>query len=954
MIDKEILKSSEYKKIRYITDVDVSVDRFENNFLNTYANLLPKETAVDKAFLIKNVLPLYLAKGTERSFKYLFRLLFDENVEVKYLRDNILRASDGKWIKENCLNVDATTIKSVYVGDNKTKTFNILGNYFQENIQVYVNGVLVTTGFDLHTSYKKIIFNSPPATNSRVEIFYTTVNKEIFTNRKITGLISGATALVEKTSFQLINGRLALKLFVDKKTIDGKFSIGEKIKTDLFVNNVLVDVVFESISEINYIKILDGGANYNIGDPVTVVSSGSKEDAYAVVEKVFFPTIEELNVEDGGAGFQVGQNVLINGISEPTVNIKVVAVNNQRTISVFTVYSDVISDIDYANTTLSSINFGLSIPNINLSSNINSSFSDISYTNIGEIAIIEINKVEIPIENDPTIDVLPSTVVIPNVGYTSTNTTVSIDTYGTLGKIVVHNGGANYNVGDEIVFTKKSGCLGIGAEAEVFRINSAGSIVEVMFVPSKISGTANVSIISSNVQVVGTGTKFLNELKSGDRIMIDRQERIVDQIFSNTSLTVTNGFKRSFTNKPVRFYGRYLVGGQGYSQNKLPTINVTSTFGTNANLEVTTILGMGDKIIGETTPYNGKKLKQIEKIKVLNPGAGFISIPEINLTQYGSGNAKAEGVLFPTFQAYEGRWLTTDSIISSSDRRLQGLNYYIDYSYLLVSPIQLVKYDSVVKNLLHPAGYIGYSQVIKQNTFTSANVSVESFTQIFPADFIYNTFPIGVGNTSILSSDTIKEFESNVSFNPLQINNFGLSIKNNKVLSSKIAKQFGIKGGISDATFVGTLSKNLPISVANSHVLYSENTNSFGVQTNEYILNVVTLPIQIDSTYGAVSENAYQFGVEVVSYDLNVFTLPIEISNTYALLSGNTNEFGLNTANSYIFYSKNTSNFDANLDVLVIAWELMANNVANVPISTNTTSYIAYAQNTANISIVLT
>ena len=59
------------KDLRYISDVDQSIDDFEESFFNSYAELVPRNVQVDKAILIKNVLPIYLSKGSEASFKLL-------------------------------------------------------------------------------------------------------------------------------------------------------------------------------------------------------------------------------------------------------------------------------------------------------------------------------------------------------------------------------------------------------------------------------------------------------------------------------------------------------------------------------------------------------------------------------------------------------------------------------------------------------------------------------------------------------------------------------------------------------------------------------------------------------------------------------------------------------------------------------------------------------------------
>ena len=106
---------SKSKDLRYITDVDTSIDDFEDSFFNTFASLVPRTTEVDKAFLIKNVLPLYLAKGNEKSFKLLFRMLFNDEVDIIFPKNNVLRPSDGKWTVDNVLKVQTNKIGRAHV-----------------------------------------------------------------------------------------------------------------------------------------------------------------------------------------------------------------------------------------------------------------------------------------------------------------------------------------------------------------------------------------------------------------------------------------------------------------------------------------------------------------------------------------------------------------------------------------------------------------------------------------------------------------------------------------------------------------------------------------------------------------------------------------------------------------------------------------------------------------------
>ena len=133
------------KDLRYISDVDESIADFENNFFNTYATLLPKDVQVDKAFLIKNVLPLYLAKGNEKSFKLLFRMLFNDEVDIILPKNAVLRLSDGKWTVDNILKVE-DNIRTVSIANGTQTYFRTAQEVGQGEVDVYVNGVLKTFG----------------------------------------------------------------------------------------------------------------------------------------------------------------------------------------------------------------------------------------------------------------------------------------------------------------------------------------------------------------------------------------------------------------------------------------------------------------------------------------------------------------------------------------------------------------------------------------------------------------------------------------------------------------------------------------------------------------------------------------------------------------------------------------------------------------------------------------
>jgi len=80
-------------------DVDKTISGFLTKFRNSFLTSIPDtlDGDVNKRNLIKNIKSLYQAKGTKRASEIFFKLLFNEQAEIRYPKDNILRVSDGKW-----------------------------------------------------------------------------------------------------------------------------------------------------------------------------------------------------------------------------------------------------------------------------------------------------------------------------------------------------------------------------------------------------------------------------------------------------------------------------------------------------------------------------------------------------------------------------------------------------------------------------------------------------------------------------------------------------------------------------------------------------------------------------------------------------------------------------------------------------------------------------------------
>ena len=703
------------KDLRYISDVDASIAEFENNFFNTYGNLIPRDVEVDKAFLIKHILPLYLAKGSDKSFQLLFRLLFNQEVEIVKPNQSILRASDGKWLIENAFRTEQG-VYSVYTGDGSTTTFKLAQVVTASDISVYVNGVLQTSGFNIRRETRKLIFNVAPVDNATIEILYDDFDFDLLTNRKITGEVSGASALVERTAQKTINAVAIFELYINTKTLLGTFENGETATLDIIDpdDNTLITIRVHGLSILRSIYIIDGGASYNVGDPVIITGGDATREAEAVVSEVFSGFINQIRVLAGGTGFKTGSNVYVIGTGSGSLTMAIDAVDDSgvNVANFFVVNTDRISDYGSIAINAADYGFNASVVTENVNSKIIDALSFTTVNDIGPITNVAILFANAAFAFVPTLDA-------DSAPFQASGTTHHVLSSHSLGRVKINSGGLNYQIGDELIFAETQPmAIGVGAAAAVTSIATNGAITKVELQPSRISGTAN-TFGNSNVTIIGTNTVFEDELRVGDRIMINNESRYINAISSNTSLNVNVNFTYSTTDKKIGKYGDYPIGGQNYNQSHPPTVTVLSTTGTSANLSMIALMGDGENLFATADQDPGA----ITKIRIIDAGSGYAFPPQIDLSQSGDGTALANSAIEPSYVTFPGRWTTSDSILSTSERVLQGREYFVDYSYVLSSQVEFTKFKGVFKSLIHPAGFIDYAQYNINEVVAANNVS---------------------------------------------------------------------------------------------------------------------------------------------------------------------------------------------------------------------------------------
>lgn len=128
-------------------DVDLTDDKWLDLFHDEYAIRLPKTMLEDRRLVYKFIKDFYRAKGTEQATRFLFRLLFNEEIEFYYPGRDLLRPSNSKWSKDISLRINSFINEDIfdYVGTQiigvdsgaKTKVEKIISYINEDQIIIY-------------------------------------------------------------------------------------------------------------------------------------------------------------------------------------------------------------------------------------------------------------------------------------------------------------------------------------------------------------------------------------------------------------------------------------------------------------------------------------------------------------------------------------------------------------------------------------------------------------------------------------------------------------------------------------------------------------------------------------------------------------------------------------------------------------------------------------------------
>ena len=139
----EFMQESQVVELEKIRDIDTSLDEFIDSFKSELARNVPLNNVSDKRLLLKNIRDFYLSRGSEESYKFLFRTLFEKEAELFYPSTQILRVSDGKWKQDVSIFLKVTgTTQNLFPLEGKfitiTTSSKVITTYVS-NVAEYTN-----------------------------------------------------------------------------------------------------------------------------------------------------------------------------------------------------------------------------------------------------------------------------------------------------------------------------------------------------------------------------------------------------------------------------------------------------------------------------------------------------------------------------------------------------------------------------------------------------------------------------------------------------------------------------------------------------------------------------------------------------------------------------------------------------------------------------------------------
>ena len=644
--------------------------------------------AADKVKLIKIIKELYKSKGIPDSFKFLFRALYNTNIDIYETGQYVLKPSDGKWIVPK-----SVKIKSLDVNFLNIDNFKIFGE-LSKSIAVIEKSKINGKFIQIYVSNIQRVFAS--GENIRILDYD---NKDVY----------------------FLNGKYV--------------TYGKTPPTGAVL---LTSKIIGSLSNIT-INSQRRGKYYKVNDPVVITGGFTKDiqnpiGASAYVSEVTTGQILNVVVTNGGYGYRVSPNSTIDvikddGTTDLVANCIVSLVDSSNIADAAYICDNCIEDnlfIPIGNTTL----------NFSKPANANTQFKNfLSFTSFETFPItaITVRNGGGGYEQEPILNI--NSIFAAN---TVNRYSQHLEELGILAPIEIVSPGIGYTINDTVNITGGDGNF---AFARINSVNSAGSITSVGYYqdinnPYTIGGmgynNSSLPIVTVN-STYGANAEFIipSILGTGAEYSLE-----TDKIGAITKITLSeNGEDYSYTpNVSLRIQDivvtgtnvENIVGGktiiyQGLKSSPTYLGNIDSVTSlyfdpvTNYQLFSIRIYNYVNNIDPEKT-FNVYDIEDKNEIAVLTLQKNYTTLKYKNgIKTFGDGSAVATAKFLNGLIEDQGRYLNSGGQLSAHSV-LQD-DTYNSYTYILASEKDNDTYKTTIDNLLHPIGtHLISRHLIKSNS----------------------------------------------------------------------------------------------------------------------------------------------------------------------------------------------------------------------------------------------
>jgi hypothetical protein len=261
-------------------DIDKTLEEFVLEFKKELAHNLP-QIQQDERFILSHIKDQYLAKGSEASYKLLFRMLFGKKVELSYPGTQMLRASDGRWNQEI----------SVFAKVDFGQPQDIVGKLVDIQTATRLIRVLVDRKEDLVGEVDRIV-----ALGGNIY--------EFFLDKRFFGVLKPTDKIKYKDTFQ---ATILPATQTPKVTQAGKnFRVGQvfEVRSGTGTGALLKVTAVDADNGIKYAEFIKFGIGYNADFAVSLLSSNTvNANQLLVASASSSRSGDNLNIGDRTLGF---------------------------------------------------------------------------------------------------------------------------------------------------------------------------------------------------------------------------------------------------------------------------------------------------------------------------------------------------------------------------------------------------------------------------------------------------------------------------------------------------------------------------------------------------------------------------------------------------------------------------------------------------------------------------